>query len=181
MPFAVVLDACVLYPAHLRDTLLRCAERGLYRPLWSPDIIDELHRNLVGLIPRAAADRLIGVMAHAFPDASVTGYHALIDGLSCDPKDRHVLAAAVRSDAAAIVTFNLDDFPDESVLPFELEVLHPDAFLLDQLDLAPRDVIDELKMQAAANRREPRSLTALLDAIARAGAPAFADEVRRRI
>jgi hypothetical protein len=37
---------------------------------------------------------------------------------------------------------------DGSVSPFELEVLHPDAFLLDQLDLDPRDVIDEPKMQA---------------------------------
>jgi predicted nucleic acid-binding protein len=162
VPFAVVLDTCVLYPAHLRDTLVRLAERGLYRPLWSSDIIDERHRNLVGLISETVADRLIGVMAHAFPDASVSGYHALIDGLSCDPKDRHVLAAAVRADAAAIVTFNLVDFPDESVAPFVLEVLHPDAFLLDQLDLAPRVVIDELKMQAAANRseRHPQGLMA---------------------
>lgn len=47
MPFAVVLDTCVLYPAHLRDTLLRLAEQDLYQALWSADIIEELHRNLV--------------------------------------------------------------------------------------------------------------------------------------
>ena len=99
----------------------------------------------------------------------------------CDPKDRHVLAAAVRADAAAIVTFNLDDFPARSVGPYQVEVLHPDEFLLDQLDLAPSVVLDELRLQAAANRREPRSVTTLLDALERAGAPAFADEVRRRI
>jgi hypothetical protein len=34
--------------------------------------------------------------------------------MTCDPKDRHVLAAAVRSDAAVLVTFNMDDFPDTS-------------------------------------------------------------------
>ena len=138
MPFAVVLDTCVLYPAHLRDTLLRLAERGLYRALWSADIVDELHRNLVedGL-NAGSVDRLIAEMAAAFPDAEVGGYRSLIDGLSCDPKDRHVLAAAVRADAAAIVTFNVADFPAPSVDPFEIDIIRPDTFLLDQLDLAP--------------------------------------------
>ena len=180
MPFSVVLDTCVLYPAHLRDTLLRLAERGLFRALWSEDILDELRRNLQEVVAPVAVHRLIDEMRTAFPDAEVTGYLSLLDGLTCDPKDRHVLAAAVRADAAAIVTFNHPDFPDSSVEPFDLEVLHPDTFLLDQLDLAPVPVLDELERQAAANRREPKSVASLLDALDRAGAPAFADEVRRR-
>jgi hypothetical protein len=120
-------------------------------------------------------------MSAAFPDAQVTGHRSLIEGLSCDPKDRHVLAAAVRADAAAIVTFNVDDFPRSSVEPFEIDVIPPDVFLLDLLDLAPVAVIDELDRQAQANRREPRTLAGILDALAKAGAPSFADEVRRRI
>ncbi|MBI3256720.1 MAG: PIN domain-containing protein [Actinobacteria bacterium] len=112
--------------------------RWLYRVLWSADIIDELRRNLVeDGFEAGSIDRLIGEMGAAFPDAEATGYRSLIDGLTCDPKDRHVLAAAVRSDAAAIVTFNVDDFPEVSVVPFEIEVIPPDTFLLDQLDLAP--------------------------------------------
>jgi hypothetical protein len=47
VPFSVVVDTCVLYPAHLRDTLLRIAERDLYGALWSPDIVEELRRNLI--------------------------------------------------------------------------------------------------------------------------------------
>lgn len=88
MPFAVVLDTCVLYPAHLRDTLLRLAERGLYRVLWSADIVDELRHNLVesGFDP-VSINQLIVEMGKAFPDAEVVGYHALIDGLECDSKD----------------------------------------------------------------------------------------------
>lgn len=181
MPFAVVLDTCVLYPAHLRDTVLRLAERGLYRVLWSADIVEEFHRNLVDDgIDEGSVDRLVAEMAAAFPDAEVVGYRSLIDGLSCDPKDRHVLAAAVRADAAAIVTFNVADFPAPSVDPFEIDIILPDTFLLDQPDLAPGVVIDELGPQAAANRREPRTLPSILDALAKAGAPSFADEVRRR-
>ncbi len=180
MTFAAVLDTCVLYPAHLRDTLLRLAERGLYRALWSADIVEELHRNLSELIGPGAVARLLGQMAAAFPDAEITGYQPLIDGLTCDPKDRHVLAAAVRSAAGAIVTFNIDDFPDHSVEEFDLEVIHPDTFLLDLLDLAPGAVVEELSQQAAANRRAPTTLSQLLDALERGGVPAFADEVRRR-
>lgn len=119
MAFSVVLDTCVLYPAHLRDTLLRLAECGLYRALWSDDIVEELRRNLVeDGVGAGSVDRLLGEMARAFPDAAVTGYRSLIDGLTCDPKDRHVLAAAVRSDAGVIVTHNTGDFPSGSVEPY---------------------------------------------------------------
>ena len=181
MPFAVVLDTCVLYPAHLRDTLLRIAERDLYRVLWSADILDELHRNLLEAgIPDGAVNHLVAEMKGAFPEAETTGYRALIDVMTCDPKDRHVLAAAVRSDAAAIVTFNLTDFPSHSVDPYEIDVIHPSDFLLDLLDLAPSIVIAELEKQATANRLEPKTQGALLDALSKAGVPTFVDEIRRR-
>jgi predicted nucleic acid-binding protein len=179
--FSVVLDTCVLYPAHLRDTLLRLAERGLFRPLWSADILDELVRNLMEAgIGEESVSRLIGEMSGAFVDAEVGGYRSLIDSMACDPKDRHVMAAAVRADAGAIVTFNVADFPDAAVLEYELDVIHPDDFLMDVLDLAPRVVLGELALQAAANRREPKTVALLLDVLERSGVPAFVDEVRRR-
>lgn len=136
MSFSVVLDTCVLYPAHLRDTLLRLAERGLYRVLWPDDIVDE----------------------RAFPDASIAGYKGLINAMTCDPKDRHVLAAAVRADASAVITFNKRDFPSSSVYEHEIDVIDPDNFLLDLLDLSPRSVIQKLKQQAEANQRRPKTL-----------------------
>lgn len=76
-------------------------------------------------------------MCSAFPDATVTGYDALIEDMTCDDKDRHVLAAAAYSPAETLVTFNLKDFPSQSVQDVGVELRHPDDFLQDVLDLDP--------------------------------------------
>ena len=57
MAYAAVLDACVLYPASLRDTLLRFAAAEFYDLLWSDRILDEAERNLIadGRVDEAAA------------------------------------------------------------------------------------------------------------------------------
>ena len=116
--FPAFLDTCTLYGAYLCDSLLRLAESGTYRPLWSADVLDELERVLVahGLAADAvdAVKYRISEMRRAFPNAEVRGYENIVETMTCDPKDRHVLAAAIRSDAAVLVTFNLDDFPDVS-------------------------------------------------------------------
>jgi hypothetical protein len=92
----VFLDTCVLKP-YLCDSMLTIAEAGIYRPLWSPTVLDELRRNL---IRRGLDDKQVGhrfdQMAQAFPDAQITGYEALIAQMTNHSKDRHVLAAAVR-------------------------------------------------------------------------------------
>lgn len=74
-------------------------------------------------------------MRTAFPDARVTGYESLIPAMTNHPKDRHVLAAAARADAAVIVTANLKDFPAAALEPYQIDAVHPDDFLLDQLEL----------------------------------------------
>jgi predicted nucleic acid-binding protein len=115
--FPALLDTCALYGAYLCDTLLRLAEAGTYRPLWSAGIMDELRHSLGegrGL-PADAIDHRIAEMQRSFPDAEVRGYETLAEAMTCDPKDRHVLAAAVRGDAEVLVTFNVGDFPPESV------------------------------------------------------------------
>jgi predicted nucleic acid-binding protein len=181
MPFSVVLDTCVLFPAHLRDTMLRLAERGLFHPLWSAEILDELRRALVRHhVAKAHVDRLLDQMTEAFEHSLITGYEATEATMTNHPKDRHVLAAAVHSRASAVVTFNTRDFPDDSVRPHDIEAIAPGTFLLDQLDLAPTALIDVLMAQAAANRRAPKTLPNLLDALSKAGVPDFADEIRRR-
>lgn len=67
--FPVVLDACVLYPLYLRDTLLRAAERDLFRVHWSHEILDEAMRNLVKdlHVTEEQAERTKSCMNAAFP------------------------------------------------------------------------------------------------------------------
>src|SRR3712207_360231 len=100
-----VLDASVLFPAAVRDTLLRAAAAGLYQVRWSDEILEEVRRNLVstGRATHEQAQRLIDMMRQAFPEAVVEGYEALVQLMTNDAKDRHVLAAAVASRVQVIV------------------------------------------------------------------------------
>lgn len=182
MAFPVFLDTCFLYPATLSDLVLRLAEVRVFRPHWSPDVLEELDRNLT-MVVRPGSDgatRRIRHMTDAFPDACVTGYEAFIDGMACDPKDRHVLAAAVHSDCQVMVTFNIKDFPRASVEPHRLTVVDPDTFLLDQLDLYPRSVTRCVREQPTDYRRPSVTPLQLLGILERSGVPRFAAEMRRK-
>jgi len=130
--FIAVLDTCVLAPMPLCDTLLRLAEEpAFYIPRWSDDILRELRSTLqrMGYTP-AQAERRIAAMETAFEDPKVTGYECLATSMTNDPRDRHVLAAAVRCGAHAIITENVRHFPPESVQSYDVDVLTPDDFLV---------------------------------------------------
>jgi len=174
--FPVVLDACVLIPAPLRDTLLRLAERPrLYLPRWSDAIIEETVRNLqnrIGLSEEKPAYLLEQMRKH-FADAWVTGYDSLIDRMGNHPKDRHVLAAAVKCGASVIVTYNKHDFPANTTEPWGIEIQGPSTFLKYQYDLNPSVVIDKLHAQARnLGRTLPQPLAVLKKAV-----PSFVDAV----
>ncbi|AOX64931.1 putative toxin-antitoxin system toxin component, PIN family [Curtobacterium sp. BH-2-1-1] len=180
MAFPVFFDACAIYGITLSDVLLRLADEGAFRPLWSEEVLDEVRRNAVaGGISAEGIDRRLDMMRTYFPDALVTGHGDLIDGLSCDPKDRHVLAAAIRAKADVLVTFNVRDFPAGSLEGFDVEVVHPDAFLLDQLDLFPGMITRVLRELSEDYVAPPQSVDDVLGTLRRAGVPRFTDEVRR--
>jgi predicted nucleic acid-binding protein len=181
MTVSALLDTNVLYPAYLRDSLLRLADAGLYRPLWSVDILVELRRNLIGTaaLAESAVARTIALMNTHFDDAEVTGYSELVEVMTCDAKDRHVLAAAVHAHADVLVTNNTRDFPPASMADYAVELVTADDFLLDLLDLAPVEVLTTLAVQAARYKHEPRTLSGLLGALQAAQVPRFADEIRR--
>ncbi len=147
-----VLDTCVLAPMPLCDTLLRLAEEpALYTPKWSADILRELRSTLQRMAYAAAqADRRIAAMTRAFEDATIDEYEPLIGAMTHDPKDRHVLAAAVRCAAQVIITFNVEDFGPDSVKQHGLDVLTPDEFLVNQLRFGATDILEKLEAQATA-------------------------------
>ena len=164
--FPVVLDTCVLVPASLCDTLLRLAERRLYLPRWSPQTVEELERALVqkiGLTAEKAQKRTSAIMEH-FRDAIVKDSEVLIPAMLNHEKDRHVMAAAVRSSAELIVTLNLKDFQTAALQPFRVEARHPDSFLIELYDLSPEVVIHSLHEQATEINR---SLDDLLKTLAK--------------
>lgn len=183
--YAVLLDACVLVPIALADTLLRIAERDLFRPLWSARIVAEATDAISAIHPDVPPQHVLtrfAAMDEAFEDARVDGWEDIEQTVTLpDPDDRHVVAAAVRGRADAIVTANVRDYPTDVVEPLHIEVNHPDDFLLDQLDLAPKVVLDVLREQAAHTRRPALTPVDLIARLARAGAPRFADETRRLI
>lgn len=182
MTFPIFFDTCALYPAAVADLLLRVAETGVFRPHWSGDVLEELQRNLAKIpsAGAAGAERRIRAMTRAFPDASVIGYESLVPGMTCDTKDRHVLAAAVHSGCQVVVTYNLKHFPEASLEPHGLEAVSPDNFLLDQLDLHPAAVLHALRTQISDSRRPALTPASLLASLERSGLPNFAAEVRRK-
>ena len=171
--YAAILDACVLYPAQLRDLLLSMATTDLFRVRWTDQIHDEWIRNLVtnGGSPEKLG-RTRQLMNDAAPDCLVTGYEHLIDGLELpDPDDRHVLAAAIVGKVDAIVTTNLKDFPAEAIECYGLEALHPDDFVMYQFDLNPPRYCQAIKEQRARLRKPPLTVDQFLESLERLQMP----------
>lgn len=177
-PLVAVLDACVLYPAVIRDTLLLAAEAGAYQFRWTDEILLELRRNLVKdrAAPEERVDNMLGDLSQFFGDGRVSGHKRHISTLSNDPKDRHVVAAAIECGAEIVVTENLKDFPPE-MMPEGIRAVSINHFLAELLERAPSVMIDAVWNQATRKKRPPIPAERVLAAIARV-APEFAAATR---
>lgn len=173
MGFIVVYDACALYPASLRDLLVRLASKRIVQARWSHEVLNEFVEALLERQPDLKRDRLrrtCDLMNRAVPEALVSGYEQIVESLTLpDPDDRHVLAAAIVANAQAIVTQNLNDFPEERLRPYGIEAVHPDQFVLDTIDLFPVAVCETLAEQADDLKNPPITRDQLLDRLERIG------------
>lgn len=162
--FVVVYDACVLYPAPLRDFLMRLAlGTGLFRPCWTMMIHSEWVRNLHASDPSKYTleklNKVVDLMNGAIEDSLITDFEDLISGLSLpDPDDRHVLAAAIKANAQVIVTENIKDFPNSYLEKFNVQAKRSDEFVLDLWSLDENAVFDVLVKQQKTLRKPPQSL-----------------------
>lgn len=173
--FTVLYDACVLFPAPLRDLLMRLALRDMFRARWTQSIHEEWIRNACNKRPhlnRANLDRVAELMNKAVLDCLVEDYEPLILGLTLpDENDCHVLAAAIKGQAEIIVTFNLKDFPPKCLAAFDIQAQHPDDFISHLIDLKPSEVLAACKQQRLTLRNPPKTVDDYLDALLRQGLP----------
>jgi len=173
--FVALFDACVFYPAQLRDLLLRVALSDAFKARWTDQIHDEWIGSLLRDRPDIPAERLTRtreLMNRAVPDCLVTEYEPFIEQLTLpDPGDRHVLAAAIRCQAGVIVTLNVRDFPDEVMARYGVSVQHPDEFLSHLFDLKPAVVCNAVREMRASLANPPKTVRELLDDLLKAGLP----------
>lgn len=168
-----VLDACVLFPTVLREILADAAAAGLYRPVWSPRILDEwrLAAQRQGLDAGAEIALLRDRFGQAMiqPDADASGLDLP------DPADRHVVEAALSAGADAIVTANLRDFPRRAMAAVGLRAIHPDEFLRglfltdpDPIQIAIDSALDRARAVGGEMTRKELMRRACLPRLARA-------------
>lgn len=174
LPVAV-LDSCVLYSAALRDLFMWLANEEVFVPKWTERIHEEWMENVLANRPdlqRERLERTKALMNLKAEGSLVEGYEALISSLTLpDPDDRHVLAAAIVSEAAVIVTFNLSDFPEAALAAYGVEAVHPDEMLVRLLEDKPDAFLVAVEKQVSALVNPPRTWEQHLESLRVQGLP----------
>jgi predicted nucleic acid-binding protein len=172
-PFIVVYDASVLFPAPIRDALIRVAAKGLVQAKWTDEINEEWIDGVLESrtdLERAKLERTCDLMNAAVPDCLVKGYENLIPSLTLpDPDDRHVLATAIKAGAQTIVTQNIKHFPETTLAEYGLSAEKPDEFLLGLVDIDENIVAEALREQWMALKNPPMTKAAFLDNLEQQG------------
>jgi predicted nucleic acid-binding protein len=170
---AVVYDACVLYPAPLRDLLVQLATTRIFRAKWTDQIHDEWIRNLLINRPDLKAEQLNRVrnlMNKNIQDSLVSGFESLIPTLELpDLNDRHVLAAAIAANADTIVTFNLKDFPAAKLAMYDIAAKHPDDFVSELIDRNPQEVFQAIDAIRARLKNPPQTFDSYMETLLKQG------------
>ena len=128
----------------------------------------------------AAVEHTLFHMGRAFPDAliAVRRWRPLLDDMTCDAEDRHVLAAAVATDATRLITSNTRDFPVAS-RPSGLLVQTPDRFLRDRLRQSPEPMVQAVRDMSARLSHPAQTPAVLAERMASGQlVPTFGAELR---
>ena len=171
----VLYDACVLYPAPLRDLLMHLAMTGLFRAHWTNAIHDEWMYNVLKNHPHLTKEQLQRTRqlmdAHVL-DCLIEGYENLIETLVLrDRNDRHVLAAAIHGNVSKIITFNLRDFPKHVLDDYEIDAVHPDDFILELFQSSKEAVFTAVKRHRLSLKNPSKTIDEYLDILAKQQIP----------
>ena len=182
---SAVLDACVLYPAPIRDVLLSVAAEGCYLPFWSHSIHNEWQRNLLENrkdLNQEQLNNTASIMDRSFRSANVNDFHHLVDSLTLpDAKDSHVLALAIRVEAQFIVTNNLKDFPKENLDQYNIKSITADDFLSEIFKQSEELVLEGLRRQRKRLKSPPKSQAELIEALDNSGLTEFSKLLREKV
>ena len=182
--YTAVLDANVLYPTLVRAMLMSLATADLYHARWTSQIHDEWTRALAKNRPDIAEKLpdVVTLMNRAVPDCLIENYESLIPAIQLpDANDRHVVAAAIRGHADAIVTFDVDDFPLDELSKYNIEIQHPDTFILNQIHLHKIGALSAIKRMRARWRNPEFTAEELVRTLEARGLPFSADSLREAI
>jgi hypothetical protein len=181
---AAFLDSCVLYPAALRDFLMRLAV-DTYVPKWTDEVHEEWIRNVLEDRPdldRKQLERTRELMNRRGGDCLVTGYEHLIPNLTLpDPDDRHILAAAVTGRATVIVTFNLRHFPNHILASLGIRAMHPDDFASALYDQEPEAFLNAVREHRRALVNPAKTADEYLSTLHGAGLNKTVARLRRHV
>jgi predicted nucleic acid-binding protein len=179
--FTAFIDANVFYGARLRSLVLFVAQSKLYRVRWSERVHDEWIDSVVKKTKRPSVTReslqsTRNDMNEAILDCLVDNYEHIEKVIKLpDPKDNHVLAAAIHGHASTIVTFNLKDFPQDYLSQFNVHATHPDEFLVGAYHISPDLFIEAVRKDLIHYRKPTLTFAEYVEALRKAGVPKLAD------
>lgn len=150
------LDADVLVPIMACDFLLTAFDLGLYEPIVSEVVLDEVRRALIDDFPylsHAAIEFRVSAMREVLEDQIITPSGTGLPEINA--KDRHIVDVAVASGASVLITHDRRLRDEVSAARLGLDVATLDEFAHVLWERDPRSascVIDAL----TAKRSRPR-------------------------
>ncbi|MGW4088462.1 PIN domain-containing protein [Nocardia sp. NPDC004750] len=182
----VLVDANVLYSRTLRDWLaLLYLQPGneMFEVMWTDDIMAEFHYHLRKKNPLLDDAQVGGIrrrLEHTFKTGRITGYTIDKSVTYPDVGDAHVHCAAVHAAIDILLTNNDKHFTQMDELPYEIYTADEFFELVD--DSAPRIVRAVTAKQLVYYvRNSDTSSAGLPERLKAAGAPAFAERVRKHL
>lgn len=169
----IIVDANILFSAPLRDFFMHLGIADAVRLCWSAKIEEEWVRNLIEKRPDLESSRHYRTarqMNEAIPDALIADFEGLESTLKLpDSSDRHVLAAAIKANADAIITKNLRDFPNSILAEYGIKALHPDEFVHELLQLESMPVLVAIRALQVSLKNPPKTMFEVLHTLEEQG------------